>query len=76
MKPRLTRIGTRLLRSNRVPKADESTAIKRSVMCRRRMLRAGVVFGTEYVGAGARAAYIATRTTVDGGWVVIGGQCR
>lgn len=40
------------------------------------MLRAGVVFGTEYVGAGARAAYIATRTTVDGGWVVIGGQCR
>ena len=36
----------------------------------------GAIFGTEYAGAGAKAAAIATTFGADGGYVVYASQCR
>jgi hypothetical protein len=36
----------------------------------------GAIFGTEYAGAGAKAAAIATSFGADGGYVVYASQCR
>lgn len=36
----------------------------------------GIVYGNDYRGAGSMSAAISTRQSADGGWVVMGAQCR